>query len=83
MAKKKKKDWVKIFLNALGKEGDTETALYEIADNIGYLTLGVGLTLLAKLDYYWAAIALSVSTILFVYKWHIHNKLYPVKRKRR
>jgi hypothetical protein len=79
---KKKKDWVSSILKAIGKEGDTETAIYEIADNGGYFTLGMGLTLLSFLSYYWAAVVLLISAVMFVYKWHLHNKLYPVKKRK-
>ena len=80
---KKKKDWVGTLLKALGKEGTSEEAIYELADNGGYLTLGMGLVLLSKLDYYWGTIILCFSAIMFVYKWHVHNKLYPVKKKKK
>jgi hypothetical protein len=79
---KKKIDWVSALLKALGKEGDMETAVYEISDNGGYFTLGIGLCLLSFTEYYWAAVVLCISAIMFVYKWHIHNKMYPVKKKK-
>ena len=78
----KKNDWVSKLLKALGKESDAETALYEIADNGGYLTLGMGLVLLSYASYYWAVVVLAFSAMLFVYKWHVHNKLYPLKKKK-
>ncbi|MBR9678637.1 MAG: hypothetical protein GON13_00020 [Nanoarchaeota archaeon] len=81
MAKQKNK-WIGTLLKALGKEGNTKEALYEIADNGGYLTLGIGLALLSKLEYYWATTILCISAIMFVYKWHVHNKIYPIKKKK-
>ncbi len=79
---KKKKDWVSVILKSFGKEGTTEEAIYELSDNGGYFTLGLGVASLIYLDYYWATVILAISAIFFVYKWHIHNKIYPTKKRK-